>query len=361
MFNRLMPFLVVLCCTAVSIGCGSQSKTSSQPAAQAPMFAPVDAVSTEQSDKLKKIEIRKKVVDAKLMVAELQRQYEFLDRESHDNDPARTAYLKALSSMRSDLNSLEDSIGTREPKHDDLMEKFRAFTKKFGEAADAFKKESEAENWGTVRGRVEVSEIPPERKSDMWEGVTIPNETLLVDANTRGIANAVVSLKVKPSKIHKGLTENLPKEVICEIKSRRFSPHVLAWNVGQTLKVLSEDSVRHDVKPDARKNFLLQAEVRPGDSTTFRAREPERIRVTSDGRGWMYAYWIVTDHPYIAVTKEDGTFEIPNLPSGEHEFLVWHESNWKIHSRENPLRVNVETNKTTEIPTITVQAVSFSN
>ena len=33
----------------------------------------------------------------------------------------------------------------------------------------------------------------------------------------------------------------------------------------------------------------------------------------------------VQDHPYMAVTDEDGKFEIKNLPAGKHTFKVWHE------------------------------------
>jgi hypothetical protein len=38
-------------------------------------------------------------------------------------------------------------------------------------------------------------------------------------------------------------------------------------------------------------------------------------------RGWL----LIVDHPYAAVTDEDGRFEIPQLPAGEHRFRLWHE------------------------------------
>ena len=40
---------------------------------------------------------------------------------------------------------------------------------------------------------------------------------------------------------------------------------------------------------------------------------------------WMKAYILSLDHPYMAVTGEDGTFEIKNMPAGQHEFQFWHE------------------------------------
>jgi len=48
-------------------------------------------------------------------------------------------------------------------------------------------------------------------------------------------------------------------------------------------------------------------------------------KVTCDIHSWMEAYWVVLDHPYVAVTNAKGEFEIPNLPVGEHKFIIWQE------------------------------------
>ncbi len=41
---------------------------------------------------------------------------------------------------------------------------------------------------------------------------------------------------------------------------------------------------------------------------------------------WMQAHVLVQDHPYMAASAEDGTFEIANVPAGKHEFQLWHEA-----------------------------------
>ena len=33
---------------------------------------------------------------------------------------------------------------------------------------------------------------------------------------------------------------------------------------------------------------------------------------------------LIFDHPYVVVTDEDGSFEMPNPPPGNHELWVWH-------------------------------------
>ena len=39
----------------------------------------------------------------------------------------------------------------------------------------------------------------------------------------------------------------------------------------------------------------------------------------------MKAYIAVFDHPYFAVTGEDGKFTIKGLPAGTYEVEAWHE------------------------------------
>ena len=54
--------------------------------------------------------------------------------------------------------------------------------------------------------------------------------------------------------------------------------------------------------------------------------EKEPFQVGCDIHSWMTAYHLPLDHPFAAVSAADGTFEIKDLPSGKHEFKVWHEA-----------------------------------
>jgi hypothetical protein len=44
-----------------------------------------------------------------------------------------------------------------------------------------------------------------------------------------------------------------------------------------------------------------------------------------DVHGWMNAYVGVLPHPYYAVTKDDGSFELKDLPAGTYTIEAWHE------------------------------------
>jgi hypothetical protein len=40
---------------------------------------------------------------------------------------------------------------------------------------------------------------------------------------------------------------------------------------------------------------------------------------------WMSGFVAVFDHPFFAVTKPDGSFEIKGLPPGTYNLVFWHE------------------------------------
>jgi hypothetical protein len=44
---------------------------------------------------------------------------------------------------------------------------------------------------------------------------------------------------------------------------------------------------------------------------------------------WLRAYLVVSDHPYVAVTGADGSFELDQVPDGEYELIAW-KANWYV-------------------------------
>ena len=50
------------------------------------------------------------------------------------------------------------------------------------------------------------------------------------------------------------------------------------------------------------------------------------IPVRCNVHSWMRAWIAVLDHPFFAVTKEDGAFEWSSVPPGEYTVAVWHET-----------------------------------
>ena len=53
--------------------------------------------------------------------------------------------------------------------------------------------------------------------------------------------------------------------------------------------------------------------------------DTQPIKVNCDVHKWMEAFVWALDHPFAAVTKADGTFEIKGIPPGAVKVVVWHE------------------------------------
>ena len=53
--------------------------------------------------------------------------------------------------------------------------------------------------------------------------------------------------------------------------------------------------------------------------------EKRPIAVGCDLHPWMTGYLMVFDHPFFAVTGEDGSFEIKGVPAGKQNVVVWQE------------------------------------
>jgi hypothetical protein len=48
------------------------------------------------------------------------------------------------------------------------------------------------------------------------------------------------------------------------------------------------------------------------------------IDIVCNVHPWMHSYALVQDHPYFAVTGEDGAFEIRGLKPGTYTLEAWH-------------------------------------
>ncbi|HLL90966.1 MAG TPA: DUF2012 domain-containing protein, partial [Tepidisphaeraceae bacterium] len=70
----------------------------------------------------------------------------------------------------------------------------------------------------------------------------------------------------------------------------------------------------------------------------------ETFKVKCDVHPWMTAWIRAFDHPFFATTKEDGTFEIKDLPDGQYTLTAWHEKygekEQKIEVRDGKAQAN---------------------
>ncbi|MFO1022614.1 MAG: carboxypeptidase regulatory-like domain-containing protein [Planctomycetales bacterium] len=200
---------------------------------------------------------------------------------------------------------------------------------------------SYAAETGTISGQIvldgDVPEMPPlVKKGDatakdpaVCAAADVPDDALVVNPKNKGIANVFVFLGKAPKDMPAALKKSKDKEVVFDQKGCRFLPHALMVRTDQTVLVKSSDSVSHNTHTFPLRNSATNTTINPNDQTgvPFKMPSMERVpvQVKCDIHPWMKAYWLVLDHPYGAVTDEDGKFKIEGLPEGKHEFMIWQE------------------------------------
>ena len=53
------------------------------------------------------------------------------------------------------------------------------------------------------------------------------------------------------------------------------------------------------------------------------------FRLQCDQHEFMQGYFLPVSNPYFAVVKEDGTFELKDVPAGKHKIVAWHPGDGK--------------------------------
>ncbi len=106
-----------------------------------------------------------------------------------------------------------------------------------------------------------------------------------------------------------------------------YTPHVLALQTRQMLKVSNSDPTTHNVHPLPKVNREWN-KSQPGGASDIEykfARQEIMLPVKCNIHPWMRSYINVVDHPFFAVSGADGSFEIKGLPAGTYTIEAHHE------------------------------------
>jgi hypothetical protein len=181
---------------------------------------------------------------------------------------------------------------------------------------------------GTLSGTVKFDGTPPpptkinvSKDPEVCGKEKIAPEMLI--GGDGGIANTVVVVKAsKGKKLDPPAANPVFDQKTCE-----FRPHILAFPAGSTIDVLNSDGILHNIHTTSTVNpSVNQAQPKFKPKIQLKIEKPEwPIKVQCDAHGWMSAYWIAQEHPYVAITDASGAFKIADLPPGDYEVEMWHE------------------------------------
>ena len=203
-------------------------------------------------------------------------------------------------------------------------------------AATAVGSTAMAADTGTLKAKFVYGGAPPAaepinvNKDEEFCGKhPLVDESLLVNPKNNGIRNVI--LYVYTGRGGSDLPESEPGDKTHELANDqcRFEPRVVIAQAGDTLKVTNPDAVGHNANLNFFANQPQNFTIPPGGekSVKLEEAEPAPIPVECNIHPWMKAYVVVLDHPYAAVSGEDGVLTIEGLPAGEElTFRVAHEA-----------------------------------
>ncbi len=206
---------------------------------------------------------------------------------------------------------------------------------------------AQEKKWGTLKAKFVLDGTPPARKKvtgvqdPICAALPLESESMLVSKDG-GIQNLVLQMfvdKQNPVKdIHPDLAMPKTPEVVLDNNKCTFIPHILVARVGQAVNVKNGDATGHNANfqlfNNQGENFLVPA----GGSKVgkqFTKDEVAPMPIDCNIHPWMKAFVVITSHPYVGVTDENGVVEIPNLPVGKITFKAWHESQDKFLDEAN--------------------------
>jgi hypothetical protein len=225
--------------------------------------------------------------------------------------------------------------------------------------------EPDEDGYGALTGQVVIAGTIPSSRPHLVKdlkdlqkfshcGSTVPDESVVIDSVSRGVANVFVYV-VRPTSIHPSLESSKP--VTVDASCGRFIPHAMVVRTNQAINVRSLDPFAYNTHTHSIKNAELNF-IQGAKPTTVSLSVAERLpfKVVDDIHPWMEAYWLVLAHPYATVTDKQGRFTIRKLPAGPCELHIWHE---RIGYVQKNMKVTIESSGKTDLGSVSVTADQF--
>ena len=180
---------------------------------------------------------------------------------------------------------------------------------------------------GALTGVVKFAGAPPKleplavNKNRDVCGEQKPSEALVVSPEG-GVRGSVVLLEgVARGKKATG-------DVMIDNHRCVFVSHVTATTPGERVRIKNSDPVLHNTHGFLGKPTVFNLALPNKDQLidiTKRLTKPGVVRVLCDAHPHMFAWMIVHDSPYVAVTDDKGAFRIDGIPPGSYKVTMWHE------------------------------------
>ncbi len=168
-----------------------------------------------------------------------------------------------------------------------------------------------------------VLDVSFDRKcAEMHSDDPLRSEAVLVGENG-GLKNVVVYVEDAPEGDYPIPTETAVLDQI----GCMYVPRIVTMRAGQAIEVRNSDPLLHNVRSFAKRNRpfnMGQPEGSPAREKVFEKPETA-VKLKCDVHPWMTGHVFAFEHPFHAVTDENGAFSISGLPAGTYTVIAWHE------------------------------------
>ena len=197
--------------------------------------------------------------------------------------------------------------------------------------------ETTLKNGGVVAGTITYQGTPP--PPEHFKVTKNPDvcgaerDRFSVRVKNGGLLDAVVI--IEGVKAGKPLSSNVVDIVSEECTFLPFMSVVARTGKGRKgspwMTVLNEDTVIHnphpfEYKPKGRRTLWNVGLPEKGSSTKQRliVKKSDTVRLECDQHNFMLSWTKVVSHPYWAITGNDGSYAIDQVPPGIYTLVVWH-------------------------------------
>lgn len=151
---------------------------------------------------------------------------------------------------------------------------------------------------------------------------TLPDERLLI-SNGGSVRNVVILIEgIQQGKPWPDLQPRLVSE------GGRITPYIQVVRMGTELEIVNRDPAAQNVDglQGGRTIFDCALPRYRRDRPVFQTlADAGFVKVVRDGHDRMSAWVVVGENPYFAITGEDGTYTITDIPPQTYSVTAWHE------------------------------------
>jgi hypothetical protein len=189
--------------------------------------------------------------------------------------------------------------------------------------------EVQVRDGGSIRGKITYNGRPPSphkisvTRDTKVCGTSRADDTFIVAADG-GVKSVVVYL----SDVAAGKTMDREVKPVLDQRECNYVPRLQVVPLHSTLLIKSSDLILHNVHSFLNGSTVINVAVPPQKGLVLGRKldRPGGQQLKCDVHGFMRGGIFVADNPYFAVTAEDGTFAILDVPAGTYTLNTWHEA-----------------------------------